>query len=65
MNDKKMYSVKWTQPYVASTGWRKRKVIDSFLNDLHNEQLKYIDLAVETSDLREANELIDYIKNKA
>jgi hypothetical protein len=60
MEDKR-YSIKWTQPY---TGWRKRQIIDSFVNDLHNQQLDYIDQAVEASDLRDAKELIDYIRSK-
>jgi hypothetical protein len=42
----------------------KPQIIDNFLNELHATQLDYIDEAVEKSDLRQAKELIDYIKNK-
>lgn len=36
--------------------------IDVLLNMLHEEQLSMIDRAVEASDLRDARELITYIK---
>ncbi len=58
------YSIKWTQPYKPTSGWRKRQIIDKFVDDLHTVQLDYIDEAVEKSDLRQAKELIEYIKNK-
>lgn len=38
--------------------------LTEFLNDLHSTQLDYIDAALEKSDLREANEIIAYIKGK-
>lgn len=38
--------------------------LTEFLNDLHSTQLDYIDAALEKSDLREANEVIAYIKGK-
>lgn len=38
--------------------------IQQFLNTLHEKQLTYIDEAVDKSDLRDAIELIDYIKAK-
>ena len=42
----------------------KKVIIDDFVNSLHEMQLEYIDEAVERSDLKEANELIKYIKSK-
>ena len=53
-----LYSVKYT--YTPT----KRVIIDSLLNDLHETQLNFIDEAVDKSDLKEANEIINYIKNK-
>jgi hypothetical protein len=44
---------------------RKRQIrgaIDDLLTELHQAQLDMIDQAVDHSDLRQANELIDYIK---
>ena len=38
--------------------------LTGFLNDLHNIQLDCIDEALEKSDLKEANEVIAYIKAK-
>ncbi len=38
--------------------------ITEFLNELHSVQLDCIDEALEKSDLREAKELIAYIKGK-
>jgi hypothetical protein len=38
--------------------------IAKFLGELHDIQLQFIDEAVEKSDLREAKEVIDYIKAK-
>jgi hypothetical protein len=62
-------SIRWNQPYSMSitgaSGWRKRKIIENTLNELHSQQLDMIDQALEKSDLREAKEVIDYIKNKA
>jgi len=42
---------------------RKRQIIDAVINNLHNTQLDMINEAVDRSDLREAKELIDWIKN--
>lgn len=60
-------SLRWNQPYsmTVSTGWRKRQIVEQTLNELHETQLQMIDEALEKSDLREAKEVIDYIKNKA
>lgn len=63
MDKKVNYSVRWTQAY--ATGWRKRQVVDQFVNELHSMQLDMIDEAVERSDMSQAKELIDYIRNKA
>jgi len=42
---------------------RKRQIIDQQLDELHTIQLDMIDQAVECSDLRDARELIEYIKS--
>lgn len=42
---------------------RKRQIIDAQLNELHQMQLDMIDQAVDYSDLAQARELIEYIKN--
>lgn len=42
---------------------RKRQVINQMLNELHEAQLAMIDQAVEYSDLRQAQEVIDYIRS--
>lgn len=39
-------------------------VLTEFLNDLHTIQLDCIDDALEKSDLKEANDVIAYIKSK-
>ena len=41
---------------------RKRQVIDRQVDELHNLQLDMIDQAVALSDLREAKEIIEWIK---
>jgi hypothetical protein len=41
---------------------RKRQIIDVTLDELHNLQLDMIDQAVDRSDLREAREIIDWIR---
>lgn len=43
---------------------RKRQIIDSMVNELHQMQLDMIDAAVEYSDLQQANEVIKFIKEK-
>lgn len=67
MDKKYDYSIRWTQAYdplQKAKGWRKRQVIDAAVAHLHNLQLDMIDEAVEKSDLRQAKEVIDYIRNK-
>lgn len=59
MNRKYDYSIKWNQPYEP-----RKLLIQQTLNTLHSYQLDMIDEAVEKSDLSQAKELIDYIKNK-
>lgn len=71
-NKKYQSSIRWTQPYGDRgsvpyhhiTGWRKRQTLDRILDDLHTQQLQMIDDAVDRSDLRDAKELIDYIRQK-
>lgn len=43
---------------------RKRQVIDKMVNELHTMQLDMIDQAVEYSDLKQANEVINFVKEK-
>lgn len=67
MDKKYDYSIRWTQAYdplQKAKGWRKRQVINAAVAHLHNLQLDMIDEAVEKSDLRQAKEVIDYIRNK-
>ena len=69
MNDNKRpnyyNSIRWNQPYNVSIGWRKRQIVENTLNELHETQLQMIDEAVEVSDLHEAKEIIEHIRNKA
>ena len=70
-------SIRWNQSYTMNVngagtvtvtgakGWRKRQVVDKMMDELHETQLQMIDEAVEASDLRQAKEVIDYIRNKA
>jgi hypothetical protein len=59
MTRKYDYSIKWNQPYEP-----RKALIKETLNMLHSAQLDMIDEAVEKSDLRQAKEVIDYIRNK-
>lgn len=53
------------QPYRRITyRSNNRIIIDKFLDELHNIQLDFIDEALEKSDLKEANDVISYIKGK-
>ena len=54
--------IKYTVTYGGLN--RKRQIIDQTLQELHNLQLDMIDQAVEYSDLRDAKEIINYIKSK-
>ena len=51
------------RPYYHVSMNRKRQIIDAQLDELHNMQLDMIDQAVEYSDLAQAKEIIDYIRN--
>ena len=42
--------------------WLENQMIKAVVMEQHQLQLKYIDDAVEKSDLSQANELINYIK---
>ena len=43
---------------------RKRQILDHLINDLHEQYWEYIEYAVETCDMKESKEIIDYIKSK-
>lgn len=43
---------------------RKRQIINHMVNELHTIQMDMIDQAVDSSDLRQANEVINFIKEK-
>lgn len=66
MENKPNYLIKWTQAYgpTQSSGWRKRQIVNKVVDELHNIQLDMIDEAVSHSDLKEANELINFIKSE-
>ena len=51
------------RPYYRVSMNRKRQIIDAMVNDLHEQYFDMIDQAVALSDLRDARELIEYIKN--
>jgi hypothetical protein len=53
---------KYTFARGASTN-RKRQIIDQMLAELHEAQMDMIDQAVEYSDLRQAQEVIDRIRS--
>lgn len=55
--------VNYTVTY-KNTGWRKRQIVEQTLKELHETQLQMIDEAVDRSDLRQAKEIINYIKSK-
>lgn len=64
MNSKD-YMNKYYGSITYTTGNRKKQIsIQQTLNYLHDQQLDMIDAAVDASDLSQANELINYIKNK-
>ena len=50
------------KPYYRVSMNRKRQIIDAQLDELHTMQLDMIDAAVELSDLSQAREIIDYIR---
>lgn len=66
MENKPNYSIRWTQAYgpTQSSAWRKRQIVNKVVDELHNIQLDMIDEVVSHSDLKEANELINFIKSE-
>jgi glutathionylspermidine synthase len=50
------------KPYYRVTMNRKRQIIDAMVDELHTIQLDMIDDAVKYSDLAQAKEIIDYIR---
>ena len=48
------------RPYYSLN--RKRQIINNMVNFLHEQQLDMIDEAVKYSDLSQAQEIIDYIR---
>lgn len=60
MNDKEFKPI-YSYHYKLPT---QKVNLTGLLNTLHDMQLNMIDEAVEISDLRDAKELIQYIKNK-
>ena len=51
------------KPYYRVSMNRKRQIIDAYVDELHNMQLDMIDAAVEYSDLKQAQEVIEYIRS--
>lgn len=56
-------NAKYTVHYASKMN-RKRQVVNKLLEELHNSQLDMIDLAVEQSDLAQAQEVIDRIRSR-
>ncbi len=52
------------KPYYRVSMNRKRQIIDAVVNNLHNAQLAMIDEAVDRSDLQEAKDVINWIKER-
>lgn len=50
------------KPYYRVSMNRKRQVIDAMVDELHTIQLDMIDEAVKYSDLAQAKEIINYIR---
>ncbi len=50
------------KPYYTMN--RKRQIIDAMVDELHTLQLDMIDQAVEYSNLKEANDVINWIKER-
>lgn len=50
-------------PRVSYSLNRKRQVIDQYVDELHQMQLDMIDEAVDVSDLRQAREVLNYIRS--
>jgi hypothetical protein len=52
----------YTVRYTLNRKRQIREAIDDLLTELHQAQLDMIDQAVDHNDLRQARELIDYIR---
>lgn len=52
------------KPYYRVSMSRKRQIIDAALDELHTLQLDMIDAAVDCSDLQEAKDVINWIKER-
>ncbi len=50
------------RPYYRVSMNRKRQIIDAMVNDLHEQYFDMIDEAVKYSDMTQAREVIDYIR---
>jgi hypothetical protein len=50
--------------YKTVTMSRKRQIINRQIDELHEMQLDMIDQAVDASDLREAKEIIEWIRTQ-
>jgi hypothetical protein len=50
--------------YKSVTISYRGQVINQLLNDLHSQQEQMIEQALEYSDLQQARDVIDWIKNK-
>jgi glutathionylspermidine synthase len=50
-------------PRVSFSLNRKRQIIDQYVDELHDMQLDMIDQAVDRSDLRQARDVINYIRS--
>ena len=50
------------KPYYRVTMNRKRQIIDSMVNDLHEQYFDMIEQALKYGDMRQAREVIDYIR---
>ena len=58
-------SLRWSQSYgTGASGWRKRQIVNAMMDDLHTQQLDMIDAAVDTSDMAEAKQVIEWIRQK-
>ena len=55
-------NAKYTVRYASKMN-RKRQVVNKLMDELHNSQLDMIDLAVEQSDLSQAQAVIDRIRS--
>lgn len=50
------------RPYYRVSMNRKRQIIDAMVNDLHEQYFDMIEQALKYGDMRQAREVIDYIR---